>query len=556
MPGELYLCLHLRDFATQAAARAHPELRRRAITILSGVPPLEFVFGSNLRARELGLELGMTRVQAESFAGAAILRRDRAQEELAFDELVRCAERFSPRVQAIASPEEFSSGATLILDVANSERLLGEPRRIAEALRNEVRAGYEASIAVSANAYAAVLGARGYAPARAPQVVGARQDGVMILAHGHEAETLAPLPLAVLELEPELAQTFAAWGVATLGQLAAIPLKSLVARIGQQGHRLHLLACGTYDHLLVPEECPPDAVLSENVELEHPVELLEPLLFLISSTLERLTRRAAERALAVASIETRLALNDVERSEHRRIVRPALPERDSHTLLKLIQLDLELHPPRAAIAGFTIRMQPARRQMAQQGLFAPQSPEPGRLEMLLARLRKLAGEGRVGSPELLDTHAPEAFRVALFVASCEEDQRPTSAKDRQISTPVSAKDALAGGPGWGTLSTAAPTVNALAVGPDRVPAPVLRMVRPPTVLRVGMNGGSPGTIVLDGRQVLVETCSGPWRTSGAWWSNNNWCREEWDVTVKDSQQCLRLAFDPGAGCWHLIGIYD
>ena len=45
----------------------------------------------------------------------------------------------------------------------------------------------------------------------------------------------------------------------------------------------------------------------------------------------------------------------------------------------------------------------------------PQTPEAGQLEVLLARLRKLLGEDRVGAPELLDSHRPDAFRMVPFV---------------------------------------------------------------------------------------------------------------------------------------------
>ena len=79
MPSALYLCVHLRDFAAQALARSHPELRFRPMTVLSGDPPLEYVFAMNQHAHLLGLELGMSRVQAESFP-AVVLRRDRQQE--------------------------------------------------------------------------------------------------------------------------------------------------------------------------------------------------------------------------------------------------------------------------------------------------------------------------------------------------------------------------------------------------------------------------------------------------------------------------------------------
>lgn len=340
-----------------------------------------------------------------------------------------------------------------------------------------------------------------------------------IIPSSGEAETLGPLPLSVLELDDVQSQTFAAWGVHTLGELAALPLKQLIARVGQAGHRLHLMARGVYDHLLVPDEAPVDAVLSERVESEHPVELLEPLLFLVSRALEQLTLRAAERALSIASVETCLVLDDAECAEHRRMVRPALPESNHHTLLKLIQLDLELHPPQAPIKAFTLRALPARPQRLQQGLFAPQSPEAGRLEVLLARLRKLVGEERVGAPELLDSHAPDAFRMTPFVSDADST--------RQLSSS------------------------------HRLRASALRMMRPPLAIHIRMNGSSPAMLLLEGQRLTVQTHSGPWRTSGAWWTNSNWCREEWDVAVNaPERRCLRLAHDPGANCWYLIGIYD
>ena len=61
-------------------------------------------------------------------------------------------------------------------------------------------------------------------------------------------------------------------------------------------------------------------------------------------------------------------------------------------MLKLLQLDLETHPPGAAILGLVLHAHSAAPYRAQHGLFLPQSPEPGILEVTLARLRKLLGE--------------------------------------------------------------------------------------------------------------------------------------------------------------------
>jgi len=570
MPSPLYLCLHLCDFAAQALAVAlvapragstltgHP----RAVAVLAGAPPLERVFAMNQEARRLGLVPGMSRLQAESFP-VLVLRRDRQLEDISFAELMGCAGRFSPRVETIAAPREESCGATLLLDVSGSERLLGSAQQIAVSLHRAVSglgcessgyefnaaAGYEASVAAAHNACAALLAARGL-------------PGVTAIAPGREAETLAPLAPSVLEPDAAQAQTLAAWGIHTLGQLAALPTRALAARLGQGGLRLQAQARGEYNHLLRPTEEPPDALLCEAVELEHPVELLEPLLFLLSHMLERVLQRAAQRALAIAAVETCLVLEgnaldgasnpaarpEHRRPEHRRTVRPALAERDRPTLLKLLQLDLEMHPPPGAVVALRIVAHPARPQTAQQGLFTAQAPEAGRMEILLARLRKLVGEERVGAPELLDTHAPESFRVAGFAVD-------------QASLP-------------GVARRPPPMAAASATSPPTMPAghaPALRIVRPPCAVAIELRGDAPVAMDYEGQRRPLQARSGPWRSSGAWWTNPAWCREEWDVALEEEpRRCLRLAYEPGAdgyaaagatlaarnGCWYVIGIYD
>jgi protein ImuB len=148
------------------------------------------------------------------------------------------------------------------------------------------------------------------------------------------------------------------------------------------------------------------------------------------------------------------------------------------------------------------------------------------LEILLARLRKLMGEGRVGSPQLLDSHAPEAFRITNF-------------NPGQSSSPC------------------------IDVKPS--PTPALRMLRPPRAVAIELRGGAPVAMRYEGARHIVQAASGPWRSSGAWWTHPAWCREEWDVAlenvsqntpVADAGRCLRLAHDPAAGGWYVIGMYD
>jgi protein ImuB len=544
----LYLCIHLRNFAAQALARQHSELLSTPLVVLRGEAPLERVFALNPKARQLGVELGMSRPQAESFA-ARLLRRDRPQEDAAFAELMGCAQRFSPRIEILASPGEEDCGATLLLDVSSSELLLGNPRQIAAAVRGALCAmRYEVSVAVARNACTALLAARGL-------------PGAVTIAPGDEAATLSPLPLWVLEPAEEQGKTLAAWGIRTLGQLAALPPRSLAARLGQSGLHLQAQARGEYNHLLVPAEEPADAPLCAGIELEEPVALLEPLLFLLNQLLEQVIARAAQRSLAIASVELNLELDKNGLASgplDRRTIRPALPERDRASLLKLLQLELETHPPISAVTALRLVAHPARPQTAQQGLFAAQAPEPGRLEILLARLRKLVGEGRAGAPELLDSRAPEAFRMTRFAPG------PAEARVPNVS------------PLWADVGGQNSAAH----------APALRLLRPPRAIAVELRGGAPVALRDQGRQRIVEASSGPWRTSGAWWTHPAWCREEWEIFLQDEGErqnggiegaqhpppfgansgaaqpkddlprCLRLAHDPASGAWYLIGMYD
>ena len=203
------------------------------------------------------------------------------------------------------------------------------------------------------------------------------------------------LPLHVLNLAPEHERDFQSWGIRTCGELAALSETDLIARIGQAGKRLHSLARGAWPHLMFPIEPSFEAGLVERMELDFPVEMLEPLLFLLARMTDALLERVKSKARAIASLRVILKLDGGQASIER-IIRPALPLQDTPTLLKLLQLDLETHPPSAAIVGLELHAQSAAPHRAQHGLFLPQAPEPGKLEVLLARLRKLlASSGSV-----------------------------------------------------------------------------------------------------------------------------------------------------------------
>ena len=120
-----------------------------------------------------------------------------------------------------------------------------------------------------------------------------------MIPEGEEAEALAKLPIAALDLDEENAATFALWGIGTLGELAALPEAELVARMGPQARRWRALARGAAEHAFQPIE--PEFSLEEFCEFETPVEQIDSLLFVGARMIDCLVTRAAGRALALAS---------------------------------------------------------------------------------------------------------------------------------------------------------------------------------------------------------------------------------------------------------------
>jgi protein ImuB len=495
----MYAVLHPPNFAAQVAAQQRPELRKRAFALVDGEPPAEVVVAANKAARSCGIEAGMSRLQGETFPGVIILRRVQEDELTAQAILHTIACMFSPRIEYVET-----YAGTYALDIRGMNGLFGDATQLANKLRQRIMtAGFLANVAVAENFDAAVCLTRG-------------RTGVTVVPPGQEANALRDLPLHVLNLSADHAETFKAWGIRTCGQLAALAETDLISRLGQTGRRLHALARGISPHLMFPIEPRFEDSLVERMELDFPVELLEPLLFLLARMTDALLGRVKSKALSIASLRVVLHLDGGK--QHERTVRPALPLDDKPTLLKLLQLDLETHPPNVAILSLELYAQSAAPYRAQHGLFLPQAPEPGRLEVVLARLRKLLGDERVGSVELKDDHRPNAFRMVPFAP-------PPPKRTDQPSLSV---------------------------------VTVLRVCRPPQAVGVMLVGNTPVRVFWDGERYSVREVAGPWRVNGQWWSEANWCREEWDVRLEtqNTERVCRIAYDPRSRCWYLQGTYD
>src|SRR5271169_4375749 len=503
-----FAAIHAANFMVQAVLRAEAELSGKPVALVDGTAPLIHVVAANDAAWRAGIQLGMAQTQAQ-LCGVEIRRRSRAQEKAAHAALLDLGWSMSPRIEDHAQD-------TILADLAGLNSLLGADENIArEFARRAAELRLQAHVAVSANLEVAAHAARGFA-------------GITVIPEGEEAKYLSGLPVQTLGPSAEALETLERWGIRTCAALGALPVLELSERLGQEGVRLQELARGAHTRSLVLAEAA--EILEEEMELDDAVEDLEPLSFVLGRLLDQVCARLAARALSAAVIRVRFDLGDafekegpvrgkntaaralVETEEAAKTYEKALnlpvPMRDSKMLLKLLRLRLQADPPPGAIVKIALGADPARPRTTQHGLFVPNSPDPEKLELTVARLAKLVGGANIGSPELTDTHRPGEFRMNKFFA------QPNETRGRGKV----GKKFVTGGDGGPAAA--------------RRPATGCRIFRPRLGARVELREGRPVKIFFRGWYGRVVTASGPWRISGDWWREDAWQQEEWDLEIR------------------------
>jgi protein ImuB len=347
-------------------------------------------------------------------------------------------------------------------------------------------------------------------------------------------------------------ETLRLWGVRSFREFAALPTTGVAERLGEKGVRLQQLASGRAERHLKLRQ--PRRIFENSLNLEHALAELEPLSFIFARLLNQLCTSLHAYALATNELLILMKLED--QTLHERKLNLPYPMRDHKVFLKLLLLDTEMHPPQSPVVGVSIACKPVKPRVLQNGLFIPLAPEPEKLELTLARLAKLLGPENVGSPELIDTHRPDAFRVKGFVVKTPKENK------RRTTTFSAIKRRVSPSPG-----------HRVPVEEPMLPVIGFRAYRPPLRAIVEANRGYPTQINAWGANRSVHgkvvQLGGPWRTTGAWWRDDRWARDEWDVAVENGsevstgkhsdeplQVLYRIYRELGSGTWFVDGIYD
>jgi protein ImuB len=447
----------------------------------------------------------------------------------------------APQLPADVSLPEFAYGFspiveetrydTVVIDVDGCELLFGSAYQLANevaqrAKGSRLRAGLETTVnvAVAANPDAAI-----HAATRLP--------GITFVSPNEELTCLGEFPVDHLDpslvniekkVADEILETLRLWGIQTFADLASLPTAGVSERLGQAGIRLQQLAAGKTDRQLRVKQ--PEPVFTNSIELDHALSELEPLSFIFARLLHQLC--AALNAYALATNELCVVMQLDDQTTHERRLSLPHPMRDHKVFLKLLLLDTEMHPPQAAVRAISISCEPVKPRVLQNGLFEPLAPAPDKLELTLARLAKLVGENNIGSPALLDTHRPDAFSMNRFTLQTVADVRKRRTKKNQ---------SVIG--------------NRQSLG--------FRMFRPPLRAIVQADQGWPTQISAWGKQRSVYgkvvDVAGPWRTTGDWWREDRWARDEWDVGVESNNKTTglyRIYRELESKNWFVEGNYD
>ena len=340
----------------------------------------------------------------------------------------------------------------------------------------------------------------------------AQGDG--ICPEGGERALLAPLPVALLDVDDPTRERLRLLGIERLGDLARLPHGPFVRRFGAAAANWHALARGVDRTPFVPRghAVAIEAAMFGEGRADDEAQVifaLRVLLARIAADLERCGKRAG-------TLHLDLELEDG--TVHGIDVPLATPTADERAMLDVMRAKLEGATFAAAIVGLRVRGLQLEEGGESQTLFVADDLDPQRIAVAIARLEAVLGE-RMQRARTQPAHAlEERFVYERFVPP-----------KREMFAEA-----------------------ALPAGGEIVPQLRLLAVRE---IDVRLRGGEPA-YVGEPAQAVLE-CAGPWRVeerpSTPLRTPEAVVRDEYDVLLEDG--ALYRIYRQGAR-WYLRGAYD
>ncbi len=377
----------------------------------------------------------------------------------------------------------------------------------------------------------------------------------LLVAAGGDRDYLARVPIALVPMDEELREALVALGLRSAGAFAALDPLEVERRWGSDGLSAWRLACGDdARRASLARTDDPRAVVHE---LASASPTLEPVLFLVRASLDRLVRTLAADGLAAATLSITLTLDDGRRVT--REVRPARPIARVLPLFERCRAALDTWTLHAPVAALELRISETAASAAEQGdLLAPAWRDPSAAEAALARLRATLGAGAVVRPVARDSHAPEraggwedveqAARAVPLDALQAMQQRANG-----NGTHNEGHGSRSGHSDGTSVSNGMRGAHGGAAAAPALPAARL-LESPENVAVVTDKRGVPMQLFWRGRRLALNKADGPERLSGEWWQAVPFARDYWRCECDELGQSLVLYRE--ASGWRLQGWYD
>jgi len=485
---------------------------------------------ASLAAEHWGIVPGMRRREAQARCPeVVVLERDEALDARAFEPVVAAVEAFAPRVEVVRP-------GLCVLAARGPSRYFGGE----EALCRQI----ERSVADTPS------GASGHPPqngVRENNVRAGVADGVFVaevaartgtmVPPGRSREFLAPFPVDVLDV-PDLVDVLLRLGIRTLGDLAALPTKDVVARFGADGEWAHRMARGDDDRPLAPREPPPDLVVAR--ELDPPAENIDIATFTAKNAADELSERLSTLGLGCAKL--RIEAQTEHGEQLQRVWRyssaftpTAIAERVRWQLEGWL---LTPEPPTGGIALLRLVPEDTGPIGTPVGLWG-RADVTDAVRRALHRVQGLLGHDGVLQPVLSGGRHPSEQATLVPWGDPVTPARAGPPGTQHVQGPVTVET-----PPW----------------PGRLPSPSPALLRSTPVELRDANGntvGVTGRFQLTARPARLNATdvtgwAGPWPTDERWWHAHR-RRARLQVVLADGTAHL-LALE--AGRWSVEATYD
>ena len=230
-------------FYASVEQKDHPEYLGKPVIV--GSDPKEgkgrgIVATCSYEARKFGIHSAQPISQAWKLCPQGIyVRPDMGKYERVSRLVMDIFSDFTDMLEQVSVDEAF-------LDVSGSRRLYGSGEEIARKIKQRIQKELRltASVGVASNKFIAKVASDLKKP-----------DGLVVVPPGSEKDFLAPLPIGRLwGVGPKTETSLKRIGLERIGQIAAMPVKVLVAQLGDHGVHLSQLAQGIDDRPVVAAE--------------------------------------------------------------------------------------------------------------------------------------------------------------------------------------------------------------------------------------------------------------------------------------------------------------